>query len=137
MTSQLPRFWFLFLSYQLQKNIENGTAVTSLRPFLFRDDFRGAHGMIAFNFSIRLFYSALQICNEDFTFVKRRHHCRACGHVVCGNCSSQKAPLRYLRWESVRACDKCFDQLFEGKPHCLDLDLNGQNTRPHQLELFL
>ena len=27
---------------------------------------------------------------------------------------SQKAPLRYLRWESVRACDKCFDQLFKG-----------------------
>ena len=62
-----------------------------------------------------VFFSALQICNEDFTFVKRRHHCRACGHVVCGNCSSQKAPLRYLRWESVRACDKCFEQLFDGK----------------------
>ena len=30
--------------------------------------------------------------------------------------SSQKAPLRYLGWESVRACDKCFDQLFEGEP---------------------
>ena len=47
--------------------------------------------------------------------MKRRHHCRACGHVVCGNCSSQKAPLRYLRWESVRTCDTCFDQLYEGK----------------------
>ena len=39
MTSQLPHFWCLFLSYQLQKNTENGAAVTSLRPFLFRNDF--------------------------------------------------------------------------------------------------
>ena len=40
MTSQLPHFWCLFLSYQLQKNTENGAAVTSLRSFLFRDEFR-------------------------------------------------------------------------------------------------
>ena len=39
MTSHLPRFRCLFLSYQLQKKTENGAAVTSLRPFLFRDDF--------------------------------------------------------------------------------------------------
>ena len=39
MTSQLPSFWCLFLSYQLQKNTEKWAAVTSLRPFLFRDDF--------------------------------------------------------------------------------------------------
>ena len=40
MSSQLPLFWCLFLSYQLQKNpTKNGAAVTSLRSFLFRDDF--------------------------------------------------------------------------------------------------
>ena len=39
MTSQLPRFWCLFLSCQQQKNTENGAAVTSLRSFLFHDDF--------------------------------------------------------------------------------------------------
>ena len=37
MTSQLPRFWCLFLSCQQQKNTGNGAAVTSLRSFLFRD----------------------------------------------------------------------------------------------------
>ena len=41
MTSQLPRFRCLFLSCQQQKNTENGAAVTSLRSFLFRDDFIG------------------------------------------------------------------------------------------------
>ena len=39
MTSQLSRFRCLFLSCQQQKNTENGAAVTSLRSFLFRDDF--------------------------------------------------------------------------------------------------
>ena len=39
MTSQLPRFWCLFLSCQQQTNTKNGAAVMSLRSFLFRDDF--------------------------------------------------------------------------------------------------
>ena len=47
MTSQLPHFWSLFLSYQQQKNIENGAALTSLRSFLFRDDFNKGHGFSA------------------------------------------------------------------------------------------
>ena len=32
MTSELPRFWSLFLSCQQQKNIKKGAAVTSLSP---------------------------------------------------------------------------------------------------------
>ena len=39
MTSQLLRFRSLFLSCQQQKNNKNGAAVTSLRSFLFRDNF--------------------------------------------------------------------------------------------------
>lgn len=26
------------------------------------------------------------LCDTDFTVVKRKHHCRCCGHVVCGLC---------------------------------------------------
>ena len=25
-------------------------------------------------------------CFSAFSFFKRKHHCRACGHVYCGNC---------------------------------------------------
>ena len=39
MTSQLPRFRCIFLICQQQKNTKNGAAVTSLRSFLFCDDF--------------------------------------------------------------------------------------------------
>jgi hypothetical protein len=40
MTSQMPRFWCIFLSCQQQKkNTEIRAAVTSLRSFLFCDNF--------------------------------------------------------------------------------------------------
>ena len=39
MTSQLTRFWGLFLSYRQLKNTKKGAVVTSLRFFLFCDDF--------------------------------------------------------------------------------------------------
>uniref|UniRef100_A0A1B0DFF0 Uncharacterized protein n=1 Tax=Phlebotomus papatasi TaxID=29031 RepID=A0A1B0DFF0_PHLPP len=43
-----------------------------------------------------------------FSMLKRRHHCRRCGRVVCKNCSSQKRRIpdmyRNLR---VRVCDDC------------------------------
>ncbi|XP_060563641.1 FYVE, RhoGEF and PH domain-containing protein 6-like isoform X2 [Ruditapes philippinarum] len=51
------------------------------------------------------------LCTCEFTVTWRRHHCRACGWVVCGNCSDCKAPLRYLKYKSVRVCDKCYKTL--------------------------
>ena len=50
-----------------------------------------------------------QICNVEFTFMVRRHHCRGCGKVVCHQCSANKAPLKYRAWESSRVCDACYD----------------------------
>eukprot|EP00066_Takifugu_rubripes_P023777 XP_011613043.1 PREDICTED: zinc finger FYVE domain-containing protein 9-like [Takifugu rubripes] len=35
-------------------------------------------------------------CGVKFTFTKRRHHCRACGKVFCGLCSSLKFKLSHL-----------------------------------------
>jgi hypothetical protein len=31
-------------------------------------------------------------CNEAFTFLRRRHHCRHCGTVVCDHCSQYVYP---------------------------------------------
>ena len=58
--------------------------------------------------------SMCQKCTVEFTVLVRRHHCRACGQVICSNCSSNKAPLRYLEFDSARVCDTCYDILEKG-----------------------
>lgn len=52
-----------------------------------------------------------QHCTAEFTLTFRRHHCRACGKVVCDHCSANRAPLQYKRNQSVRVCDRCFEVL--------------------------
>ena len=32
-------------------------------------------------------------CGAQFTLFNRRHHCRACGHIVCNKCSTGRAIL--------------------------------------------
>uniref|UniRef100_A0A7N6BKV1 FYVE, RhoGEF and PH domain containing 6 n=1 Tax=Anabas testudineus TaxID=64144 RepID=A0A7N6BKV1_ANATE len=48
------------------------------------------------------------ICTCEFSLTWRRHHCRACGKVVCQSCSSSKHRLEYLKNELARVCDQCF-----------------------------
>ncbi|XP_041795574.1 FYVE, RhoGEF and PH domain-containing protein 6-like isoform X2 [Chelmon rostratus] len=48
------------------------------------------------------------ICTCEFTLTWRRHHCRACGKVVCQSCSSNKHCLEYLKNQMARVCDQCF-----------------------------
>ncbi|XP_034542309.1 FYVE, RhoGEF and PH domain-containing protein 6-like [Notolabrus celidotus] len=55
------------------------------------------------------------ICTCEFTLTWRRHHCRACGKVVCQSCSSNKHCLEYLKNQLARVCDQCFLALQEQK----------------------
>eukprot|EP00743_Colponemidia_sp_Colp-15_P006286 GILK01006762.1.p1 GENE.GILK01006762.1~~GILK01006762.1.p1 ORF type:complete len:650 (-),score=76.13 GILK01006762.1:132-2081(-) len=62
--------------------------------------------------------SACIMCCADFTTMNRRHHCRCCGAVVCGDCSTKKLPLLEVMTvsgpqplsmrKSERVCDPCF-----------------------------
>jgi hypothetical protein len=48
-------------------------------------------------------------CNSQFTAFRRRHHCRCCGQVFCGVCSSATRPLpRFGFVKPVRCCRVCF-----------------------------
>ena len=47
------------------------------------------------------------ICDAKFTMVKRRHHCRGCGHVLCSVCCSDKLPLSYMENKEGRVCKPC------------------------------
>ncbi|XP_005318802.2 FYVE, RhoGEF and PH domain-containing protein 2 isoform X1 [Ictidomys tridecemlineatus] len=48
-------------------------------------------------------------CQEPFNaLTRRRHHCRACGYVVCARCSDYKAELQYDGNRPSRVCLHCF-----------------------------
>jgi hypothetical protein len=51
------------------------------------------------------------ICKASFGLFKRRHHCRQCGAVCCGECSSNRKFLESSRSGAPkRVCDTCFDK---------------------------
>lgn len=51
-------------------------------------------------------------CDSLFTLIKRRHHCRSCGKIFCGDCCRLKAKLLYLDNKEARVCRNCH-QLIE------------------------
>lgn len=62
------------------------------------------------------------LCNTRFTIITRRHHCRACGRVLCGSCCNEKAFLEYLQEEgkklqAVRVCKPCSAMLARIETH--------------------
>ena len=50
-------------------------------------------------------------CNQRFTVLRRRHHCRACGRLLCGNCCSSRARLEYMENKESRVCLPCLQVL--------------------------
>ncbi|XP_062315802.1 FYVE, RhoGEF and PH domain-containing protein 1 isoform X1 [Osmerus eperlanus] len=61
-------------------------------------------------------------CQEPFNSItKRRHHCKACGHVVCGKCSEFRARLSYDNNRANRVCVDCYTTLVgvPPSPACL------------------
>ena len=68
--------------------------------------------------------SSCMRCDEPFSLLYRRHHCRACGLVVCGGCSSSTAflPSSHL---PLRVCDVCHAALIAHEP--LDDDVKSSS----------
>jgi growth factor-regulated tyrosine kinase substrate len=51
-------------------------------------------------------------CRTEFSTLRRRHHCRACGQIFCHACSSKTSPIPKFGIEKeVRVCDVCFDKI--------------------------
>ena len=54
----------------------------------------------------------LKIKNQSKnTFNQFQHHCRNCGAVVCGPCSSKKFLLAGQSTKPLRVCLDCYDKL--------------------------
>lgn len=70
-------------------------------------------------------------CNMKFSFIKRRHHCRACGHVLCSACCSLKAKLEYMGDVEARVCTQCdilLNNLSNGSTFNADGEQDGAAT---------
>ncbi|XP_051905483.1 hepatocyte growth factor-regulated tyrosine kinase substrate isoform X2 [Hippocampus zosterae] len=51
-------------------------------------------------------------CRVQFGVMTRKHHCRACGQIFCGKCSSKYSTIPKFGIEKeVRVCEPCFEQL--------------------------
>ena len=46
-------------------------------------------------------------CQQRFTLLKRRHHCRRCGRIFCDDCSGNSQSLPQYD-QPVRVCDDCY-----------------------------
>ncbi|XP_048055347.1 FYVE, RhoGEF and PH domain-containing protein 5 isoform X1 [Megalobrama amblycephala] len=50
-------------------------------------------------------------CPSHFSLTNRRHHCHACGKVVCRDCCRNKFPLKYMKNRRAKVCDHCYTEL--------------------------
>lgn len=49
--------------------------------------------------------------SAKFTVVNRRHHCRNCGYVICGDCSKNRFLLLSQSDDPLRVCNTCYKAL--------------------------
>uniref|UniRef100_A0A3B5MEG6 FYVE, RhoGEF and PH domain containing 1 n=1 Tax=Xiphophorus couchianus TaxID=32473 RepID=A0A3B5MEG6_9TELE len=69
-------------------------------------------------------------CQEPFNSItKRRHHCKACGHVVCGKCSEFRARLSYDNNRTNRVCVDCYVTLVGASPTPGAMSSSSQRRR--------
>ncbi|XP_038149767.1 zinc finger FYVE domain-containing protein 16 [Cyprinodon tularosa] len=69
-------------------------------------------------------------CHQTFTFIKRRHHCRACGKVYCAGCCNRKCKLKYLDKEA-RVCVLCFDTIHKAQALERMMSPTGPSPNPN------
>eukprot|EP01102_Stenamoeba_stenopodia_P012679 TRINITY_DN402_c0_g2_i4.p1 TRINITY_DN402_c0_g2~~TRINITY_DN402_c0_g2_i4.p1 ORF type:complete len:610 (+),score=94.76 TRINITY_DN402_c0_g2_i4:235-2064(+) len=70
------------------------------------------------------------LCNVGFTVIRRRHHCRKCGLLVCNGCSEQRFVLPGLG--NQRVCDTCYEELSGKKLVKKKNKSRGNNAPPKE-----
>ena len=63
-------------------------------------------------------------CGANFTLVRRRHHCRACGSLVCDACLQHRMFLPNVDSLPVRVCNTCANSMNEEKTKAVRVELH-------------
>eukprot|EP01084_Bolivina_argentea_P276924 472621_1 len=71
-------------------------------------------------------------CDQKFTFVNRRHHCRYCGKLVCGKCGKFKLASRMNKNRVVKPiCKFCFNaynNIRPAKPNAKEENISDNDS---------
>lgn len=71
-------------------------------------------------------------CDTKFSLIKRRHHCRSCGQLLCSSCCCMKAKLEYMEDQEARICIKCDDILSRRDAEIPNISLTETNPAARQ-----
>uniref|UniRef100_A0A4W3KK35 Hepatocyte growth factor-regulated tyrosine kinase substrate n=1 Tax=Callorhinchus milii TaxID=7868 RepID=A0A4W3KK35_CALMI len=75
-------------------------------------------------------------CRVQFGVMTRKHHCRACGQIFCGKCSSKSSTIPKFGIErEVRVCEPCFEQLNKLVAHRAAGPCHRVSDLPHPLQM--
>ena len=72
-------------------------------------------------------------CDKKFGGLTRRHHCRYCGRLICGKCSTQRLSHWTKKNKTVRVCDQCYDENTDNAMHHI---LDDQNSMSADSDIF-
>ncbi|XP_035703247.1 protein RUFY3 isoform X2 [Folsomia candida] len=72
---------------------------------LLADEMREAGGLLKWKSDKE--FSHCKSCAKEFSLTRRKHHCRSCGEIFCGQCSDNVMELASSS-KAVRVCDTCY-----------------------------
>ena len=69
-----------------------------------------------------------RVCGKDFKLFSKKHHCRHCGEVVCGDCSKGKVHLETFKGQrkAMRVCTSCEEKYEADRLHPLYIMLGDR-----------
>ena len=66
-------------------------------------------------------------CGVKFTVFNRRHHCRSCGRVLCGNCTKFNAIIKQISPKPQRVCKNCYEKFSKQENSCNESNQSETN----------